>query len=68
MKLLIGTALAVTLSGPALAEKTSIEPTLTCQDQVMLKQMIYHLDAIEMMIEEMRADALRQYPKELPKK
>jgi hypothetical protein len=68
VKLLIGTALAVMLASPALAEKTPTKPALTCQDQVMLKQMIYHLNAIDMMIEEMRADALRQYPKELPKK
>ena len=62
-RLLSAAALAAILSTPALAEKTPVKPTDTCQEQVMLQQMIYHLDAIEMMIEEMRANALLQYPK-----
>ena len=56
-------ALAATLTTPAFAEKTPVKPNSTCQDEVMIKQMVYHLDAIEMMIAEMRTDALRQYPK-----
>ena len=61
--LLSAAALAAILSTPALAEKTPVKPVNTCQEEIMLKQMIYHLDALEMMIEEMRADALRQHPK-----
>lgn len=62
-RLLSAAALAAILSTPALAEKTPVKPVDTCQEEIMLKQMIYHLDALEMMIEEMRADALRQHPK-----
>ena len=66
--LLSAVALATILSTPALAEKTLVKPKPkpvfnTCQDEVIIKQMIYHLDAIEMMIAEMRKDALRQHPK-----
>lgn len=73
MKLIIATALAMALATPAMAAKEPVKtpvkpaPTNTCQEEFMLKQMIYHLDSIEMMIEKMRADALRQYPKPKPK-
>ena len=61
--LLTAVALAAILTTPAMAEKTPVKPVDTCQEDLMLQQMIYHLDAIEMMIAQMRADALRQYPK-----
>ena len=65
--LLSAAALAAILSTPALADKMPVKPDTkplnTCNEEVMLKQMIYHLDAIEMMIAEMRKDALRQYKK-----
>jgi hypothetical protein len=65
--LLSAAALAAILSTPALAEKTPVKPTPkplnTCNEELMLKQMVYHLDAIEMMIAQMRKDALRQYKK-----
>lgn len=64
--LLTAVALAAILTTPALAEKTLVKPDTkqvkVCNEELMLKQMIYHLDAIEMMIAEMRKDALRQYP------
>lgn len=71
MKLVFTTVLAMMLATPALATKEAVKPvkrpTNTCQEELMFKQMIYHLDAIEMMIEEMREDALRQFPKPKPK-
>ena len=64
--LLTAVALAAILSTPALADKMPVKPNTkplnTCNEELMIKQMIYHLDAIEMMIAEMRKDALRQYP------
>ena len=64
MKTLISAvALVTTLSTPAFAEKTPVKPLSSCEEEIMLKQMIYHLDTIEMLIEEMRTEALRQYPK-----
>jgi hypothetical protein len=61
--LLTAVALATILTTPALANKTPVKTVDTCNEELMLKQMIYHLGAIEMMIKDMRADALRQYPK-----
>ena len=65
--LLTAVALAAILTTPALAEKTLVKPDTkqvkVCHEELMLKQMVYHLDAIEMMIAEMRKDALRQHPK-----
>jgi hypothetical protein len=66
-RLLSAAALAAILSTPALADKMPVKPDTkplnTCNEKLMLKQMVYHLDQIEMMIAQMRKDALRQYPK-----
>lgn len=51
------------LSTPALAEKTLVKPFDECQEDILLQQMVYHLDSIDMMIEEMRQNLLREYPK-----
>lgn len=65
--LLTAVALATILTTPALADKMPVKPDTkqvkVCNEELMLKQMVYHLDAIEMMIAQMRKDALRQYPK-----
>ena len=62
-RLLSAAALAAILSTPALAEKTPVKPVNTCQEQVMLQQMIYHLDQIEMLLEQSRKEILQAYPK-----
>ena len=63
--LLSAAALAAILSTPAMAEKTPVKPTPkpvnTCNEEVMLKKIVYHLDQIEMLMAEMSKDPLRQY-------
>jgi hypothetical protein len=67
MKTLItATAFAVILSSPALAEKEPVKPLITeCEikEDIALQMTIYHLDQVQMLIEEMRANILQQYPK-----
>lgn len=61
--LLTAVALAAILTTPALAEKTPVKPVDTCNDDLPLKVMIYHLDQIEMLLEESRKEILQAYPK-----
>ena len=59
-------ALATILSTPALAEKTPVKPEpkeCLTQEDLALQMTIYHLDQVAIMLEEMRADILREYPK-----
>jgi hypothetical protein len=61
-------ALATILSTPAMAEKTPVKPTPNecfTQEDVALQMTIYHLDQVAMMLEQMRADILLQYPKDV---
>jgi hypothetical protein len=46
------------LSTPALAHKTRIDPPQTCDNSILEWQMIYHLDQVEMLIDEMRQNVL----------
>jgi len=65
--LLTAVALAAILSTPAMAGKNPVKPTPntlnTCNDDLPLKVMIYHLDQIEMMLEQSRKEVLQAYPK-----
>ena len=63
MKTLIAAAIVATLSTPALAEKTPVKPVSTCGEDITAQVVVYHLDQIEMLLEEMRANILQQYPK-----
>lgn len=60
-------ALATILTTPALAEKTPVKPVNECftQEDLALQMTIYHLDQVAIMLEEMRADILQQYPKDV---
>jgi hypothetical protein len=61
-------ALATILSTPAMADKQPIKPIKdTCGEDITAQVLVYHLDQIEMMLAEMRANILLQYPK-YPKK
>jgi len=66
MKTLISAvALATILSTPALAEKTPVKPERNeclTQEDLALQMTIYHLDQVAIMLEQMRADILSQYP------
>lgn len=62
-RLLSAAAIAAILSTPAMAEKTPVKPVETCNNDLPLKVMIYHLDQIEMLIEQSRKEVLQAYPK-----
>lgn len=65
--LLSAVALAAILTTPALADKTLIDDNKkhidTCQNDLPLKVMIYHLDQIQMMLDQSRKEVLQAYPK-----
>jgi hypothetical protein len=68
MKRVISAAIFLAiLSTPALANKTQIQ---TCNDRKLEMQIIYHLDKIEMLLDEMRKNALSvpSKPKDTDKK
>jgi hypothetical protein len=46
------------LSTPALANKTRIDPPESCDDRILVWQIVYHLDQIEMALDEMRKNVL----------
>lgn len=63
MKTLISAvAVATILATPALADKTPVKED-TCGEDITAQVVVYHLDQIEMLLAEMRANILRQYPK-----
>ena len=65
--LMTATAIVAMLSTPALANKTPRKPIMSeCevnQQKYDEKMVLYHLDQIEMLLEEMRQNILREYPK-----
>lgn len=63
MKTLIAAAIVATLATPALADKQPVKPVDTCGEDITAQVVVYHLDQIEMLLAEMRANILRQYPK-----
>ena len=68
MKTLIAAAIVATLATPVLADKKPIKPQMTeCEikEDIALQMTIYHIDQIAMLVEQMRADILRQYPKDV---
>jgi hypothetical protein len=59
MKSIISAAAFVAiLSTPALAHKTRIDPPESCEVRILEWQIIYHLDQIEMALDEMRKNVL----------
>jgi hypothetical protein len=62
MKTLITAAIVATLSTPAMAEKTPVKPVSTCGEDITAQIVVYHLDQVEMLLEEMRANILQAYP------
>ena len=46
------------LSTPALANKTQVNPPESCDNRILVWQIMYHLDQIEMALNEMRKNAL----------
>lgn len=48
---------------PALADKEPAKPVDTCGEDITAQVVVYHLDQIEMLLAEMRANILQVYPK-----
>lgn len=56
-RLLSAAALAAILSTPALAEKTPVKPVDTCATAVSYTKIMYHLDRIEELLDQLEASA-----------
>lgn len=66
MKTILSVAAFIAMfAAPVFAEKTPIEPKQTCvqDDTIAYRMIIYHLDQISMVIDEMRQNVLDQEQK-----
>jgi hypothetical protein len=72
MKTMLSVAVFIAMMAtPVLAEKTLVNPKPTCADSaVTYKMIVYHLDQIEMLIDEMKQNIsmTEQKPKHIFKK